>query len=69
MIKETWCFKCKKKSEIIDPVERITANNRLRWVGKCIECDGNLSLMGGVVSIDSDGRYRESKTAKAKVSR
>lgn len=54
--KECYCFRCKKKSEMVDPVEGITANNRILWKGKCIECDGNLALMGGVASIDSNNR-------------
>lgn len=44
---ETYCFKCRKKVEIIDPVDRVARNNRRLWEGKCIECDSKVALMAG----------------------
>lgn len=46
---ETWCFKCKKKVEMLDPVSRIARNNRKLWEGKCIECEKKVALMAGCV--------------------
>ena len=35
---EAYCFKCKKKCELIDVEVSTTKNNRLCQKGACIEC-------------------------------
>lgn len=45
-------FKCKENREIIDPKWRVTANKRNLCEGKCIECGGNVSRMGGIATLD-----------------
>ena len=46
-VKYAYCFRCKDEREIIDPVETVTRNNRNLCVGKCVECEGKVALMGG----------------------
>lgn len=51
---EGHCFKCDTKREIIDPKKRITANKRNLIQGKCIECGGNVSRMGGIATLKDE---------------
>lgn len=48
---ETWCFKCRGKREIINPIKKKTKNNRKLTVGICGECEGKVALMGGYVEL------------------
>jgi hypothetical protein len=48
---ETWCFRCKGKRDIINPVFGTTANNRKICKGICVECEGKVSLMGGYAEL------------------
>jgi predicted SprT family Zn-dependent metalloprotease len=47
----TYCFKCKGKREILDPIEGVTKNNRKKYAGRCEECDGKIVLMGGYAEL------------------
>lgn len=46
IILESYCFRCKTKREIVDPIQRITANKRKLLEGNCIECGGKIARMG-----------------------
>lgn len=35
---QAYCMKCKKKVDIVDPVEVKTDNGKYRTKGKCAEC-------------------------------
>lgn len=49
--------------EIIDVTQRVTENKRKLREGKCVECSGNLALMGGYSTLpdslfsNSSGKY------------
>ena len=45
-----YCFRCKTKRDIIDLKESETKNDRKLYVGKCIECYGRVSRMGGMIN-------------------
>lgn len=51
-----YCFRCKTKRDMIDLVESKTANKRYLYVGKCTECSGRVSRMGGMVNENHDKR-------------